>query len=463
MPYDLIIIGAGPAGLFAAERISSKRPQTKVLVLDKGREITDRKCPARIKGQGCMQCKLCNISFGIGGAGGLSDGKLNLDCRIGMEIKELNINKKTADRAIKYIDDTFVKYGADGNLSIPNSKEANKWVKRAENYGALLLQINQRHMGSDKTPEIISKFKKDLMDRGVEFMIKTEVEKIESKDGFTVSTDKGAFNSKYLLVAPGRGGAYWFRNQAKQLGLEYRFGEIDVGLRVELDAEAYKPLTDIFYDPKFKIMSNSYNDPVRTFCTNPNGEVTSELIKDKEENIVLVNGHANKVQKTENTNFAILHTIRLTNPQEDTTLYGRGIAKFANLIGGGQPLVQRYSDLKHCRRSTQEKINNNPVQPTLKGCTPGDLAMAMPARTMDNLVDLLVRLEKIVPGVGSDSTLLYGPEIKFYDIKYETDNHLETTVKNLYVAGDGVGKSRGIVGAALGGLLVADGLLNKLR
>ncbi|MFH0752410.1 MAG: NAD(P)/FAD-dependent oxidoreductase [archaeon] len=464
MDYEVIILGAGPAGLFTAEKISSEKAGTKVLVIDKGKEITERKCPARTNGKACMQCNICNISLGVGGAGGLSDGKLNLDNRIGMDLKELQINKREANNKISYIDQAFVKYGADGNLSVPNSEEAKKLVERAKDKDATLLRIKQRHMGSDKTPRIISNFKEDLMQRGVEFLVKTEVENIEVENGFELETSKGTLSSKYLVAAPGRGGAYWFRDQAESLGLEYRFGEIDVGVRVEIDAEAYKEVTDLFYDPKFKMITRKYNDPVRTFCTNPQGEVTAELITDtKGENIILVNGHANKEHKTQNTNFAILYTINLTNPQGDTTEYGRNIAKFANFISGGKPLIQRYSDLRNHRRSTEKSISKNRVQPTLQGCNPGDLAMALPSRVMSNIMEALDTLEKILPGTVNESTLLYAPEIKFYDTKYSTTKNLETAIKNLYVAGDGVGKSRGIVGAALGGLLAAEGILKKLR
>lgn len=460
MDYDVTILGAGPAGLFAAEKISSERPNTKILVVDKGREITERKCPARLSGKACMQCKICNISSGIGGAGGLSDGKLNLDSRVGMDLKELQIDKKEANQKIRYIDEAFVRYGADGNLSAPDSDKARKLVERAKSKDAKLLRIKQRHMGSDKTPRIIGNFKEDLIRRGVEFLVRQEVESIEANGEFTVVTGANKISSKYLLVAPGRGGAYWFRDQARKLGLEYQFGEIDVGIRVEIDAESYKEVTDEFYDPKIIIeRTRKYNDRVRTFCTNPYGEVTSEMM----DNIILVNGHADKEQKTKNTNFAILHTIKLDDPQGDTTEYGRNIAKFANFISGGKPLIQRYSDLRNYRRSREKYISENPVQPTLLGCNTGDLAMALPARTMEALIETLFLLEKIFPGTINDSTLLYAPEIKFYDTKYKTTKNLETAIANLYVAGDGVGKSRGIVGAALGGLLVAEGILSKLK
>ncbi len=469
MNYEVIIIGAGPAGLFAAEKISSRKPNAKILVIDRGREIQERKCPARASGKACMQCKLCNISFGIGGAGGLSDGKLNLDHRIGMDIDELRIDKDKAKKEIKYIDNLFVKYGADGNLSGQTSEDIQKWVKKSKDLGATLIPVRQRHMGSDKTPEIIGNFKKELMKRGVEFIVKTEVNEILSKKEYIVKTTKGDYRSRFLLAAPGRGGAYWFRNQAEKLGVEYTYGEIDVGIRVELNAEVYQPLTDLFYDPKFIIeRSHLYNDKVRTFCTNPNGEVTAELVPiensdEKSGNLILVNGHAKKDEKTKNTNFAILHTIRLTNPQGDTTNYGRNIAEFVNFISGQKPLVQRYGDFMQHRRSTEESINKGNVKPTLQGCNPGDLGMAFTYRTMTNIMDMISTLDKILPGVADNSTLLYGPEIKFYDTKYKTNKNLETKIENLYVAGDGAGKSRGIIGAALSGILAAEGIISKLK
>ncbi len=459
MDYEVIIIGAGPAGLFAAEKLSSERPGTKILVIDKGKEISERSCPAKKTDKACIGCMLCNISFGVGGAGGLSDGKLNLDHRIGMDINELRISQEKAQKGIDYIDSILVRHGADGNLSATASEEAQEWVERAKKYQVELIPVKQRHMGSDKTPQIIGRFKDELMQRGVSFLVNTEVNNIEKQGLFRIKTQKGEFTSKYLLVAPGRGGAYWFRNQAQKLGIGYSFGEIDVGVRVELDAKVYKPLTDIFYDPKFKLKSPTYRDAVRTFCTNPNGSVTAEVMN----NLILVNGHAEKERKTNNTNFALLYTIRLTDPQGDTTSYGRRIADFANFISGQKPVVQRYGDLINGRRSTEESIRNNKVQPTLQGCNPGDIGMALNYRSMINVIETLQILDKILPGVADTSTLIYAPEIKFYDIRYTTSEQLETQLENLYVAGDGTGKSRGIIGAALGGLLAAEGMLTKMR
>jgi len=469
MKYDVIILGAGPAGLFAAESLSKRH--FKILMIDKGRDIKERKCPIYRKDASCNLCKICDISFGVGGAGGLSDGKLNLHHKIGMDINELKIDKKKAYRLINYVDSVFQRYGADKTLYGTNKKEIKRWKRRTEKINETLKENNgkegsvdiitplQRHMGTDKIKEVIENFKKELEQRGVHFQLKTEIERIiKNKSSFHLISKNKVFEARYLLVCPGRGSSYWFREQAEKLGIKHKFGSIDVGVRVELLAKDYSEITDLIYDPKFHITTPTFKDKVRTFCTNPRGEVTCE----QNESMILVNGHANKKAKTKNTNFALLYTIDLTKPQADTTEYGRHIARFVNFISGKKPIIQRLGDLKDGHRSTMESIKKNKVKPTLRGCNPGDLGMALTYRVIKNVLEALEILDDIVPGVAKDSTLLYAPEIKFYDTKYITSKDLETNLKGLFVAGDGVGKSRGIIGAAVTGLIVAEGIQKYL-
>jgi len=477
MKHDVIIIGAGPAGLFAAEKIINSNKKLSVLVIDKGKDVPERKCPTYRKDNSCSICTPCNISFGVGGAGGLSDGKLNLHHKIGMNIEELDIKKERAHKLIEYIDALFLKFGADKKLYGTSSKEIEQLMKRTEKVNQIIKESSRknsngnkkagvslipnivRHMGSDNTPKIIANFKKGLEKKGVIFELNTEIEKIIANKGFHLISGNKVYESTYLIVAPGRAMSYWFREEATRLGIVHNFGEIDVGVRIELLAKDYSEVTDLIYCPKFHIYTPSYGDKVRTFCTNPGGEVTSE----QSSSMILVNGHAKSNEKTKNTNFALLCTIDLTGPQADTTHYGINIAKFVNFISGEKPLIQTLGDLKNGHRSTKEKIAKNKVKPTLKGCNPGDIGMALNYRITKNILETLDILDKIVPGVAKDSTLIYAPEIKFYDTKYTTTRDLETNIKNLFVAGDGVGKSRGIVGAALTGIIAAEGILKKAR
>ncbi len=468
--YHVIIIGAGPAGLFAAETLS--KYNLRVLVIDKGVDITKRRCLIDKPQLGCQRCKFCHIMFGVGGAGAFSDGKLNLSSDIGMDINELRITKEEAEKLIWHIDRIFLEAGVEDKL-YGKSKRVAEWVKRTEKVDSLLKRNHQtkkcfvklipalqRHIGSEKTPQVISNIKKRLTARDVEFKLATEVVDIKKqKQTFQVVTTKGNFNSKYLIVAPGRGGAYWFRDIAHKLNIKTSFGPIDVGVRVELLAKDMEEITKVIYDPKFIIKTPTYGDKVRTFCTNPYGYITSEFI----ENMVLVNGYAYRSKKTSNTNFALLYTIYLTEPVVDTTQYGRQIAKFSNFIAGGKPIVQRLGDLRLGRRTRKVYIANNEVKPSFKGVCYGDIGLALNYRIINNIIEALDILNLVIPGITKDSTLLFAPEVKFYDTKYPTSKQLESSVEGLFVAGDGCGKSRGIIGAALTGILAAKGVLKKLK
>lgn len=448
------IIGAGPAGLFAALELAS---HATVTVVEEGLEPSKRECPVSTRNN-CMNCTPCHVTSGVGGAGALSDGKLNLTYKIGGDPASLQRTPEEIQELINYIDQVFLEFGAYDEIFGVN-EGALEWLKRkASSNGIEFIAGKQRHMGTDKTRMIISAFYEHLKKEGVTFQVRTKVEDIEKADGgFVLKTSKGDTTCDYVIAAPGRAGAYWLRTKANQLGAESKYGPIDVGLRVEFPAEIYSRIEKVMYDAKFHLYTKTYDDFVRTFCTNPHGFVTVE----KYESFVLVNGDARKDVKSENTNLALLSRVELTDPVEDTTEYGRSIARLANTIGGGKPIVQRYKDLIRGKRSTWSRISRALISPTLKDATPGDIAMALPNRIVKNMIEAIERLDAVIEGIASDSTLLYAPEIKFYDTTYKVDKDLETNVPGFYVAGDASGFSRGIIYASVTGIIAARGIINN--
>ncbi len=444
--YEVVIIGSGPAGMFAANELAGK---ANVLVVDMGKEPLARN-PKK---------NASEAIFGVGGAGTYSDGKLNLTYKIGGSPEELKRNASEIQVLIEKVDSILMRFGAPTECSGTNGAELQELKKKANRAGIEFVAGKQKHVGTDRLPKIIDAFYKDLKAKGVNFLLETEVKKITKKGkGFSLETNKGKLQCKYLICAPGRGRAYWLREQLHNLGVKTKFGPIDVGVRVEFPAELYESVERVMYDAKFKLYTETYDDMVRTFCTNPRGFVVAERYAD----FVLVNGHAEKEHKSANTNLALLTRIHLTDPVEDTTQYGRSIARLATTIGGGKPILQRYKDLKKGRRSTWERIQKAPITPTLLNVTPGDISMALPQRIVQNIIEALEKLDAVIPGIASDTTLLYAPEIKFYDTRYETDKWLETNIENLFVAGDASGFSRGIVYAAVTGIIAAEGIKRKL-
>lgn len=453
MNWDVVIIGAGPAGLFAACEFANES-SLKVAVIDKGKDINERICPSAKNFTRCMKCKPCNILCGLGGAGGLSDGKLNLKSDIGGNLVEF-VSKEEADELILKIDKTFLKHGAPYKMY---GKEPGFLEKSAASHGIQFIPIPQRHIGSDRLPKVVTSFKNDLVEKGVKFFLNTNVVNISNNGDFEITPEKGEkIYAKYLLAAPGRSGADWISQEVKKFGIKTKYAPIDIGVRIEVPAVVMNSIIEKAWDPKFHINTKTYDDFVRTFCTCPNGFVVMEDYGD----YIGVNGHSSNTDKSENTNFAFLTRVELTEPVENTTEYGISIAKLATTIGGKMPIIQRLEDLRNGRRSTENRIHKSYVKPTLRNATPGDISMAMPHRIVTNVIEGLEQLDHVIPGVDSDSTLVYAPEIKFYSMRFLVDKNLETNVNNFFVAGDGAGLSRGIVASAATGIIAARGIIQK--
>uniref|UniRef100_A9AAN9 FAD-dependent pyridine nucleotide-disulphide oxidoreductase n=1 Tax=Methanococcus maripaludis (strain C6 / ATCC BAA-1332) TaxID=444158 RepID=A9AAN9_METM6 len=454
--FDVVIIGAGPAGLFAAFELS-KYDKLKILVIDKGKDVLDRYCAAD-KLKKCIKCEPCQIMHGVGGAGGLSDGTLNLRPDIGGNLSEITDDENYAWQLIFEVDKIFMTHGGPKKLSKGSFEKIKSLQRHSAQNGVRFIPIIQRHIGSDHTKQLINNIKNTLQNRGVSFLLNTEVLEFEKNKVFAnISGKKELIKTKYIIVAPGRGNADWFLKISEKIGLKANHGPIDVGVRVEVPSIIMESITEINHDPKFHIYTNTYDDFVRTFCTNPYGFVVEENYGDT----IGVNGHSMADKKSENTNFSFLTRIELTEPVENTTSYGKSIAKLTTTLGGGKPILQRLGDLKRGRRSTWERLAKSSFDPTLKQITPGDIAMALPHRIVTNIIEGLEKLDKVIPGVSDDHTLLYAPEIKYYAMKTNVNSDLETSVSDIFAAGDGAGLSRDITNACATGILAARGILKK--
>ncbi len=454
--YDVVIVGAGPAGMFAADELAGKMD---VLIIDQGRDIDERECKMNLKSI-CMHCDPCDIMCGVGGAGTYSDGTLNLRPDIGGDLSLQTGDPEYAWQLVEHVDKVFVRYGAPEQLYVPKGEEVEQLKRRAAAVGARFIEITQRHIGSDNAPRVIGNFGRDLKERGVEFLLETKVADllIENENCTGVILQDGTeIRSRFTIIAPGRVGATWIDELVKKHKIGAKYAPIDVGVRVEVPAIVMDPITKINRDPKFHIQTKTYDDFVRTFCTNEHGFV----VKEEYEGFIATNGHSMRNMKSENTNFAFIVRVELTEPMENTVRYGRSIAKLATTIGGGKPVLQRMGDLRRGRRSTAERLKKNVVINTLKDVTPGDISMALPHRIVTDIREGLEVLNEIIPGVAADSTLLYAPEVKFYSMQVLVDRNMESNIKNLFAAGDGAGLSRDIVNAAATGVIAGRGILKK--
>lgn len=465
MKYDVVIVGAGPSGLFCAYELIENNPNLKILMLERGRLVKNRVCPMNKNKTECKNCNPCNILSGYGGAGTFSDGKLNFIPKLG---KSDLFRYMKEDEAFKLIDETeeiFNKFNMDAEVFPSNMDEAKEIQKKVAKLGDRLLLIKQKHLGSDHLPEYIEGFSNYLEGKGVE--IKeccnvTDIESIKEDEHiirFTEIKEEKEIKAKNVVVAPGRTGAKWVQELADKYSIPYLSKSIEIGVRVEVRKEVLEEITNVIYDPTIFIKTKTYNDEIRTFCTNPGGFVAKENYY----GYICVNGHSLKDIKSNNSNFAFISKVNLTEPVTNTREYGESIAKIANVLGDSKPIIQTLRDLRMGRRSNFGRINKSFITPTLEDCVAGDLALVLPHRIIVNILEGLEELDKIIPGVNNDETLLYGPEIKFFSNEITTDNNFKLDGYNVYFIGDGAGKAGNIVTAAATGLVSARDIIKRTK
>lgn len=466
MKYDVVIVGAGPAGLFNAYELITNNPKLKIAILEKGFFVKKRVCPMIKQGVPCKNCNPCAILSGYGGAGTFSDGKLNFIPKLGKSDLTKYMSESEAYKLIDETETIFNKFNMNAEVYPSNLDFASEIRKKVTVAGAKLLIIKQKHLGSDHLPEYIEGICKFLANKGVSLIERSDVIDIktinEEEHEITYldpSKKEKSIISKNVVIAPGRTGAKWIQDFADKHNIPYLSQSIEIGVRVEVRKDIMEEITNIIYDPTIFIKTKTYSDEIRTFCTNPGGFVAKENYY----GYICVNGHALKDTKSNNTNFAFISKINLTEPVTNTRLYGESIAKIANVLGDGKPIIQSLKDLKNGRRSEWHRINKGFIEPTLKDCVAGDLALVMPHRIITNILEGLETLDKIIPGVANDDTLLYGPEIKFFSNEIATDSNFKLNNDNIYFIGDGAGKAGNIVTAAATGLVAARDILERTK
>jgi len=455
--YDVAIVGAGPAGIFASLELCNAGLD--VLLLDKGREIDDRVCPVQNSSGCCALCSPCHLVSGFGGAGAFSDGKLTLSTKVGGRLEEL-VGSEQARALIDYVDAIYLEFGAPPKV-YGIGKNTAELEREAASVGLTLIPVKLRHLGTELCHKTLKAMQNCLSPK-LEIRLGTTVKNIVVEDGVVkaIVTDRGQdISCRYLILAPGREGAEWLCNEATRLRLSLDSNPIDVGCRIEVPMTIMEKLTSTLYESKLEFYSRSFNDRVRTFCMCPGGEVIMESTGGSEP-VITVNGIGYAQPKTKNTNFAILVSTTFTEPFHEPIAYGKYLARLANILSGGV-LVQRLGDLMDGRRSTQARLQNNPIEPSLKAATPGDLSFALPYRYLRNIMEMLQAMDKLVPGVASPQTLLYGIEVKFYSSRLKLTPCLETEIRNLFAAGDGAGVSRGLVQASASGIVAAREILKR--
>ncbi|WP_455484711.1 NAD(P)/FAD-dependent oxidoreductase [Eubacterium sp.] len=455
--YDVIIIGAGPGGIFSAYELINKHSNLKIAVFEAGNELAKRKCPIDgDKVKSCIQCKTCAIMSGFGGAGAFSDGKYNITNDFGGTLYEY-IGKKKAIELMKYVDKINVEHGGQ-NCKL-YSTAGSHFKKLCIQNQLNLLDASVRHLGTDINYVVLENIYNELKDK-VEWHFNTHINSVEKlSDGFKVECKKGEFTCKDCIISVGRSGSKWMEGICDHLGIVTHSNRVDIGVRVELPAVVFSHLTDELYESKIVYRTKNYEDAVRTFCMNPKGSVVNENTN----GIITVNGHSyeDPEKQTENTNFALLVSKHFSEPFKDSNGYGESIARLSNMLGGGV-IVQRFGDLVSGRRSNPKRIEEGMVEPTL-AATPGDLSLVLPKRILDGIIEMIYALDKIAPGTANPDTLLYGVEVKFYNMEVELDENLETVHKGLYVIGDGSGVTHSLSHASASGVYVAQRIIDEIK
>lgn len=455
--YDVIIIGGGPAGIFASLELYEGNNDLKILLIEKGRNIEKRHCPSAVNGTVCVECNPCSIVNGWGGAGAFSDGKLTLTTAFGGVLDEY-IPMDQLTKLINYIDKKYVAYGGTEEIHGDDEDKVYPIAKACAAADIKLIPAIVKHLGTDKCFEILRAMQNDLLDK-IDILFNTQVETIlnENNKVTGVVTNKGdTYLADYVIAGPGREGSDWFSKEAKRIGLNSKTNAVDIGVRVELPAVVMKDITDDLYESKMVYYTESFDDKVRTFCMNPYGKVVIE----NNAGIQTVNGHSYADKRSENTNFALLVSKNFTEPFDAPIEYGKSIAKLSNMISGGV-IVQRLGDLLDGRRTTKERIGRGLCKPTLVDAVPGDLSLVLPYRFLTAIIEMLKAMDQVAPGVYSKHTLLYGVEVKFYSSRIELTNKLETTITNLFAVGDGAGVTRGLAQASIAGVVAAREILAR--
>lgn len=450
MRYDVIIIGAGPGGIFSAYELVQKNPEMKIAVFEAGHALEKRHCPIdgeKIKS--CINCKSCSIMSGFGGAGAFSDEKYNITNAFGGTLYEY-IGRKQAIELMEYVDEINMKFGGEGTKLYSTSGSGFKKLCLQNKLN--LLDASVRHLGTDINFIVLENLYAELKER-VDFYFDTPVKTVEAIDGeYRIYCEDGQnYDAERCIISVGRSGSKWMEKICRELQIHTKSNRVDIGVRVELPAVIFSHLTDELYESKIVYRTQKFEDSVRTFCMNPKGIVVNENTN----GIVTVNGHSYEGadKQTENTNFALLVSKHFSEPFKDSNGYGESIARLSNMLGGGV-IVQRFGDLVRGRRSNDKRIAEGLVEPTL-AATPGDLSLVLPKRILDGIIEMIYALDKIAPGTANDDTLLYGVEVKFYNMEVELDEHLESCYKGLYIIGDGSGVTHSLSHASASGVYVA--------
>lgn len=466
--YDAIIIGAGPAGIFTALELTSKKKDAKVLIVDQGRNLAQRECPARKTGV-CVHCNPCAIVNGWAGAGAFSDGKLSLSDEVGGHINEY-VGHDQAMELIHDADQYYLRFGASEEVFGLDDEKVEQIAYEASKYNIHLVPCPVRHLGTERALTVLIAMHDYLVNETdttfLELTTALDILKEDNKvKGVRIQTrgkEPEIVYSDHVVVAPGRGGAEWLTKEATKLGLENTNNEVDIGVRVECPNAVMDNLTKYLYEAKLVYFSDTYESKVRTFCMNPGGVVSEEHY---ENGLAVVNGHSYGDKKlwTKNTNFAVLVSTKFTEPFKNPIEYGQYIAKLANMLTGGPIMVQRLGDLLKGRRTTQHRLNKSTTEPTLKTAVPGDLSFVLPHRQLTSIVEALKAFDNIAPGLYSKNTLLYGVEVKFYSSRMKVNNRFMTEIEGLYAIGDGAGITRGLMQASAAGVFVARDIASELN